>query len=97
FTPELLQRFIALHDEPIGGTSVWAQHCVFVLAKQHGMIVMLDGQGADETLTGYHGAFRPLFADLLGHGRLGLLSRELAAAGRLHGQRAWPALLGAGW
>lgn len=97
FTPDALLSFLSLHDEPVGGTTVWAQHCVFKLARQHGMTVMLDGQGADEALTGYHGAYRPLWADLLGRGALRSLGHELRAAGRLHGYRPLPALLGAGW
>lgn len=94
FTPEALLRFVALHDEPIGGTSVWAQHCVFRLARQHGVTVMLDGQGADEVLTGYHGAFRPLWADLLWGGALRRFFREAQAARTLHGYgaRHWPGI-----
>ena len=94
FTPEALLRFVALHDEPIGGTSVWAQHCVFRLARQHGVTVMLDGQGADEVLTGYHGAFRPLWADLLWGGALRRFFREAQAARILHGYgaRHWPGI-----
>ncbi len=41
-------------DEPFGSTSIFAQWCVFSLAKQHNTKVMLDGQGADELLAGYH-------------------------------------------
>ncbi len=96
FSPEALLRFIDLHDEPIGGTSVWAQHCVFRLARQAGITVMLDGQGADETLTGYHGAFRPLWAGLLRQLALSRLSHELRGAARLHGYRPLWSLLGAG-
>jgi asparagine synthase (glutamine-hydrolysing) len=97
FSPDALLAFLALHDEPVGGTTVWAQHCVFRLARQQGMTVMLDGQGADETLTGYHGAYRPLWAELLRRGALRSLRHELQAAGRLHGYRPLPALAGAGW
>lgn len=96
FSPEALLRFVALHDEPVGGTSVWAQHCVFRLARDDGAIVMLDGQGADETLTGYHGAFRPLWTELLMDLQLGRLGREVRAAHRLHGYRPLPSLLRAG-
>lgn len=40
-------------DEPFGSTSIYAQHCVFRLAHQNRIKVMLDGQGADELLGGY--------------------------------------------
>ena len=50
-----------------------------------GLKVMLDGQGADETLAGYHGYFGPFFADLLRRGRLRELGAELRAYRALHG------------
>ena len=40
-------------DEPFGGTSIYAQYCVFRLVHQHQIKVMLDGQGVDEMLGGY--------------------------------------------
>jgi asparagine synthase (glutamine-hydrolysing) len=46
---------------------------------------MLDGQGADETLAGYHGYFGPFFADLLRGGRLRELGAELRAYRTVHG------------
>lgn len=52
--PSLLETAIAAHDEPLGGTSLLAQYCVFRAAAQSGIKVMLDGQGADELLGGYH-------------------------------------------
>lgn len=44
-------------DEPYGSTSIFAQWSVFEAARTQGVKVMLDGQGADEQLAGYHGAF----------------------------------------
>jgi asparagine synthase (glutamine-hydrolysing) len=49
-----LQQFLHYHDEPVGSASVYAQYKVYRLAKQHGVTVLLDGQGADEVLAGYH-------------------------------------------
>jgi asparagine synthase (glutamine-hydrolysing) len=72
-------------DEPFSSTSIFAQWNVFRLAREHGVVVMLDGQGADEQLAGYHTFFRPLWAGLLLQMRLRALARELRAARRLHG------------
>lgn len=41
-------------DEPIGSTSIYAQYRVMQLARQNGVTVLLDGQGADEYLGGYN-------------------------------------------
>ena len=49
-----LDKFIGLHQEPIGSSSVYAQYKVFELAKDQNIKVLLDGQGADELLAGYH-------------------------------------------
>ncbi len=47
-------------DEPFSTTSIFAQWNVFSLASQHGVKVMLDGQGADEQLAGYKSSFFPV-------------------------------------
>jgi asparagine synthase (glutamine-hydrolysing) len=52
-------------DEPFGSTSIFAQWCVFAGARAQGVKVMLDGQGADEMLAGYHGLFGLRLRDLL--------------------------------
>lgn len=52
-------------DEPFGSTSIFAQWCVFEEARRVGVKVMLDGQGADEQLAGYHLSFSFQLADLI--------------------------------
>jgi asparagine synthase (glutamine-hydrolysing) len=85
---ESLPAIVAAQDEPFGSTSVVAQWYVMRAAKAAGLTVLLDGQGADETLAGYHGYFGPFFADLLLRRRLGELRRELGAYRTLHGASA---------
>ena len=41
-------------EEPFQSGSIYAQYKVFELAKTNGVKVLLDGQGADETLAGYN-------------------------------------------
>lgn len=48
-----LDHLIYMQDEPFASTSIYAQFCVFKLARENGIKVMLDGQGADELLAGY--------------------------------------------
>jgi asparagine synthase (glutamine-hydrolysing) len=50
-----LEDLIATQGEPFGSTSIYAQYRVFKLAREFGMTVTLDGQGADELLGGYNG------------------------------------------
>jgi asparagine synthase (glutamine-hydrolysing) len=51
--PSLLQTVMQQQDEPISSASSVAQFKVFELAKENYVKVLLDGQGADETLAGY--------------------------------------------
>lgn len=51
-------------EEPFGSSSIYAQYCVMELAKQQGVTVLLDGQGADEILAGYHGYYYQYFKEL---------------------------------
>lgn len=50
-----LDDLLLAQGEPFGSTSIYAQYCVFRLARQEGVTVTLDGQGADELLAGYNG------------------------------------------
>jgi asparagine synthase (glutamine-hydrolysing) len=72
-------------DEPFGSTSIFAQWCVFAEAKRVGIKVMLDGQGADEQLAGYHASFAYYLANLMRHGRLLTAARTLRQRSETHG------------
>ena len=52
-------------EEPFTSASVYAQWSVMRLAKENGVTVLLDGQGADEMLAGYHSYFNEMTDDLL--------------------------------
>lgn len=56
--------FVWMNELPTGSASQYAQWCVFRLAKQHGVTVLLDGQGGDELLGGYEQYFEPYLASL---------------------------------
>jgi asparagine synthase (glutamine-hydrolysing) len=72
-------------DEPFGSTSIFAQWCVFEEARRVGVKVMLDGQGADEQLAGYHSAFHYYLAGLTRQGRVLQLIRTAFERNRYHG------------
>lgn len=50
-----LDDLILAQGEPFGSTSIYAQFRVFKAAREAGIKVTLDGQGADEVLAGYNG------------------------------------------
>lgn len=52
---EDLEDMMLFQGEPFGSTSIYAQYRVFKAARDAGIVVMLDGQGADELLAGYNG------------------------------------------
>jgi len=52
-------------EQPVSSTSIYAQWCVMRLAKQKGVTVLLDGQGADELLGGYANYLGPYLAQIL--------------------------------
>jgi asparagine synthase (glutamine-hydrolysing) len=72
-------------DEPFGSTSIFAQWCVFEEARRIGVKVMLDGQGADEQLAGYHGSFSYYLADLARRKAYAQLMRTIVERNRYHG------------
>jgi asparagine synthase (glutamine-hydrolysing) len=49
-----LERLVHHQEEPFLSSSIYAQFGVYGLASSHGVKVLLDGQGADEVLAGYH-------------------------------------------
>jgi asparagine synthase (glutamine-hydrolysing) len=89
--PSLEELFSSLpqitwhQDEPFGSTSIYAQWNVFQAAKDQHVTVMLDGQGSDEQLAGYHTFFGPHLAGLFKGMRWLKLISEMNAMRRLHG------------
>jgi asparagine synthase (glutamine-hydrolysing) len=80
-----LDRLIADQDLPFGSTSIYAQHRVFGAARDAGIKVMLDGQGADEMLAGYRFYSSARVVSLLREGRVTEALKLLAHAVRLPG------------
>jgi asparagine synthase (glutamine-hydrolysing) len=64
-----LDSVITAQGECFGGTSIYAQRQVFRKAREQGIKVMLDGQGADEIMGGYHAYLGARLASLLRQGR----------------------------
>jgi asparagine synthase (glutamine-hydrolysing) len=61
----ILPEVVKIQDEPFGSISIIAQWFVFNKANEQGIKVMMDGQGADEILGGYHSYYPILARQLL--------------------------------
>jgi asparagine synthase (glutamine-hydrolysing) len=79
---DLINNFekICFHqEEPFGSSSIFAQYKVYELAKQQGVTVLLDGQGADEILAGYPKYIHWYLQELFAAKKKKLLKKEKAA------------------
>ena len=56
-------------EEPFASSSVYSQFSVYKNAHQQGVKVLLDGQGADEILSGYHKYIHWYLQELLGRNK----------------------------
>lgn len=64
-----LGDLIRIQGEPFGSTSIYAQYQVFKMVRDHGVVVTLDGQGADELCGGYSGYLGYRFQSLVDKGQ----------------------------
>jgi len=74
-----LAEFVWFNELPVGSTSQYAQWCVFRLAVENGVTVLLDGQGADELLAGCEQFFGHYLEARAGQGDGAALSEERQA------------------
>lgn len=79
-----LDSVILAQGEPFGSTSIYAQYRVFRLMRESGIVVSLDGQGADEVFAGYHGYVGQRARSLVESGDL------VGAASFLRAWSRWP-------
>jgi asparagine synthase (glutamine-hydrolysing) len=80
-----LGRLLWHQEEPFGSTSIYAQWHVFRLARENDVTVVLDGQGADEFLAGYHPFFGTRLAELLRKGTWREFARQYQAVRKSQG------------
>ncbi len=91
-TAERLQREVAQliwhQDEPFQSTSIFAQWCVMSQARERGVTVLLDGQGADEILAGYQ-PYAQYLSGLLHAGRFSTALQESRAISANTSMNGW--------
>jgi asparagine synthase (glutamine-hydrolysing) len=91
-----LDDMIRVQGEPFGSTSIYAQYRVFKAAREAGVIVTLDGQGADELLAGYQGYPSAYLRSLVDRRTFGVAAEFLGRWSRWPGRGALPTLLAVG-
>ncbi|WP_027407978.1 asparagine synthase (glutamine-hydrolyzing) [Anoxybacteroides tepidamans] len=72
-----IEDLIWHQDEPFKSTSIYAQWNVMRLARENNVTVLLDGQGADETMAGYHPYISVYIANLIKSGNVKTAIDEL--------------------
>ncbi|HLA76355.1 MAG TPA: asparagine synthase (glutamine-hydrolyzing) [Vicinamibacteria bacterium] len=73
-------------DEPFPSPGVYSQWRVMRLAREAGLSVLLDGQGADEVLAGYHYHFGPFLAEVVRQHGLRAALRQARLARQVTGR-----------
>ena len=72
-----IMDLIRTQEEPFSTLSIYGQYRVMKLAREMGMKVLLDGQGSDEILAGYHYFFGYYYYELFKALKWGALIREI--------------------
>jgi asparagine synthase (glutamine-hydrolysing) len=94
---DTFERLAERQDEPTAGPGVYSQWHVMGLAHRHGLKVLLDGQGGDETLAGYWRYLPLRLRDLLAEGRFGEFARNLGPVADRLGLSTTLALVAEPW
>jgi asparagine synthase (glutamine-hydrolysing) len=61
---DAIDKIVYHQEEPFGSASICAQYLVYKLARENNVVVLMDGQGADEILAGYHFYYSVYFNEL---------------------------------
>ncbi len=70
------EKLCTHQEEPFQSSGIYLQYKVYELAKQHQVKVLLDGQGADETLAGYTRYIHWYLQEVLSRHRTGATQTE---------------------
>ncbi|HET7457039.1 MAG TPA: asparagine synthase (glutamine-hydrolyzing) [Gemmatimonadaceae bacterium] len=80
-----LGRVLWYHDEPVHSPTALVGYAIYRAAAERGIRVVLNGQGADETLAGYHYYFGFYWRTLVASGRVQTAASEIRAYCAVHG------------
>lgn len=94
---ENLDNITYYQDEPVGAISLEPQFNVFHEARNLGLTVMLDGQGADEQLAGYPQFHSVYIRELLRKFKFGQAIKEVLIFSRVHSKSVIYGMKGLLW
>ncbi|AHB47214.1 asparagine synthase [Hyphomicrobium nitrativorans NL23] len=77
-----LPHVVRAQEEPFGGPSLTMQYFVMKAARDNGIVVLLDGQGGDETLLGYEKYYAAYIASAFRRDGIGATVAALRASAR---------------
>lgn len=75
-----LDRFVWIHDEPVGSLSIYASYCLARLTRRQNIPVTLNGQGGDEILSGYWQTYFLYLRELFFHGKWATIASHYLGA-----------------
>lgn len=70
FTIKSFENHVYHQDEPLNGTSYFAEWSLYKKAQKNGVKILFNGQGADEVFAGYHHHFYRYCRSLLIKGKI---------------------------
>ena len=85
---DTLPALIRANGEPVHSMSAVANYSLFALASQHGVKVVIGGQGSDEAFAGYLNFEESYWLSLVRDFQLAALISDVAASSRLSGKSA---------
>lgn len=83
-----LRKLLWFQDEPVHTMTAVVGYQLMRLAATHGIRVVLNGQGADETIAGYSTYFQDYWVSLIRQGRVGDAWRAITEYSQSHGGSA---------
>ena len=86
---EILEEMLWYHDEPFHSLAAYASYEVMRLARREGVVVLLNGQGADELFAGYPKFIPYYLLSLLAGGKAAAARETLRQTGALTGRSTW--------
>ena len=87
-----VEEMLRFQDEPVHSPTAVVGYELMRMARTSGVTVVLNGQGADETLGGYFSYFRQYWYSMARRGALVAAAREVRRHHRVHGSRTIPLL-----